>query len=48
MATLLSMMAAGTLHVPVGEILPLAQAADAHARILSRDVQGKIVLDCQK
>ena len=46
--TLLAMMAAGSLHVPVGEVLPLSAAADAHARILARSVEGKIVLDCQK
>lgn len=46
--TLLAMMAAGSLHVPVGEVLPLSAAADAHARILARGVEGKIVLDCQK
>ncbi|MEY2444283.1 MAG: NADPH:quinone reductase, partial [Ilumatobacteraceae bacterium] len=45
---LLSMMAAGTLHVPVGEVLPLGRAGEALARILSRGVEGKIVLDCQK
>lgn len=47
MATLMSMMAAGTLRVPVGDVLPLAQAADAHARILGRGVEGKIVLNCR-
>ena len=46
--TLLSMMAAGTLHVSIGAVLPLSTAADAHARILDRGVEGKIVLDCQK
>ncbi|MGZ6993487.1 MAG: quinone oxidoreductase family protein, partial [Ilumatobacteraceae bacterium] len=46
--TLLSMMAAGALHVPIGEVLPLGAAADALARILDRGVEGKIVLDCQK
>ena len=46
--TLLSMMAAGALHVPIGEVLPLSAAADALARILDRGVEGKIVLDCQK
>ena len=45
--TLLSMLAAGTLHVPIGDVLPLAGASDAHARILGRGVQGKILLDCQ-
>jgi NADPH2:quinone reductase len=45
--TLLAMMAAGTLRVPVGDVLPLSAAADAHARILARGVEGKIVLDCQ-
>ena len=48
METLLAMMTAGSLHVPVGEVLPLAGAAEAHARILGRNVQGKIVLDCQR
>ena len=46
--TLLAMMAAGTVNVPVGDALPLSAAADAHARILGRGVEGKIVLDCQK
>ncbi len=45
--TLLAMMAAGTLRVPVGDVLPLSAAAEAHARILGRGVEGKIVLDCQ-
>jgi NADPH2:quinone reductase len=44
---LLAMMSAGSIHVPVGTVLPLAQAAEAHARILGRRVEGKIVLDCQ-
>ncbi len=47
MDTLLAMMAAGSLHIPVGDVLPLASAAEAHARILERKVEGKIVLDCQ-
>ncbi|HEY7628133.1 MAG TPA: zinc-binding alcohol dehydrogenase family protein [Ilumatobacteraceae bacterium] len=46
--TLLAMMADGSLHIPVGEILPLSSAADAFARILNRGAQGKIVLDCSK
>ena len=46
--TLLAMMAGGSLRVPVDEVLPLSAAADAHARILGREVEGKIVLDCQK
>jgi NADPH2:quinone reductase len=45
--TLLAMMAAGSVHVPVGDVLPLAGAAEAHARILDRRVEGKILLDCQ-
>lgn len=45
--TLLAMMSAGALHVPIGEVLPLARAAEAHALILDRGVEGKIVLDCQ-
>ncbi len=46
--TLLAMMTAGALHVPIGEVLPLSAAADALARILDRGVEGKIVLDCQQ
>jgi NADPH2:quinone reductase len=45
--TLLAMMSAASVHVPVGAVLPLAGAAEAHARILGRAVEGKIVLDCQ-
>ncbi len=45
--TLLAMMAAGTLRVPVGDVLPLSEASMAHARILGRGVEGKIVLDCR-
>jgi NADPH2:quinone reductase len=45
--TLLAMMSAASVHVPVGAVLSLAQAAEAHARILGRSVEGKIVLDCQ-
>jgi NADPH2:quinone reductase len=45
--TLLAMLAAGTVHVPIGDVLPLAQAAEAHARILERRVEGKLLLDCQ-
>jgi NADPH:quinone reductase len=47
MNTLLEMMSKGALHVPVGEVLPLSGAADAHARILDRAVEGKLVLDCR-
>ncbi len=47
MSALLAMMAAGTLRIPIGEVLPLSAAAEAHARILGRAVQGKLVLDCQ-
>jgi NADPH:quinone reductase-like Zn-dependent oxidoreductase len=37
----------GALHVPIGAILPLAEAATAHRNILDRKVEGKQVLDCQ-
>lgn len=47
MDSLLAMMSAGSLHVPVGDVLPLAGASEAHARILGRAVEGKLVLDCQ-
>jgi NADPH2:quinone reductase len=41
---LLENVRAGTLRVPT-EVLPLSAAADAHARILGRKVEGKLVLD---
>jgi NADPH2:quinone reductase len=44
---LLTLMAAGSLRVPVSDVLPLGQAAEAHRQILDREVQGKIVLDCR-
>jgi len=45
---LLAMMSAGSLRIPVSEVLPLGEAAAAHARILGRGVEGKIVLECRK
>ncbi|MBI5462767.1 MAG: zinc-binding dehydrogenase, partial [Gammaproteobacteria bacterium] len=39
------MIDAGQLRVHVSEVLPLAQAAAAHARIEQGRVQGKLVLD---
>jgi NADPH2:quinone reductase len=48
MEVLLSMMASGSLRIPVGDVLPLGDAAEAHARILERRVEGKLLLDCQK
>ena len=48
MDTLLAMMAAGSLHIPIGDVLPLGDGAEAHARILERRVEGKILLDCQR
>jgi NADPH:quinone reductase len=47
MDVLLSMMASGSLRIPVGDVLPLGDAAEAHARILERRVEGKLLLDCQ-
>jgi NADPH:quinone reductase len=35
---------AGRLRVPIDEVLPLAQAAEAHRRLLDRAVRGKILL----
>jgi NADPH:quinone reductase len=43
---LLGLMAEGSLRVPIGEVLPLEGAAEAHARILERRVQGKLILQC--
>ena len=44
---LLAEITAGRLHVPIDAILPLGSAADAHARILAKKVEGKLVLDCR-
>jgi NADPH2:quinone reductase len=41
---LLGEVAAGRLKVPV-EVVPLAQAADCHRRVLDRALTGKLVLD---
>ena len=43
---LLGMVRAGTLKVPT-TVLPLSAAAEAHRRILARQVEGKLVLDTQ-
>lgn len=40
-----AMIDAGQLRLHVSEVLPLAQAAEAHKRIESGRVQGKLVLD---
>lgn len=37
-------LAKGSFRVPVDEILPLSAAAEAHRRILDREVTGKLVL----
>jgi NADPH2:quinone reductase len=37
-------LAAGRIHVPIDEVLPLERAAEAHQRILDRSVQGKLLL----
>jgi len=43
---LMQMLAQGRLDPAVAQVLPLEQAADAHRRIESADVPGKIVLRC--
>jgi NADPH2:quinone reductase len=40
----LAELAAGRIHVPIDEVLPLERAAEAHQRILDRKVQGKLLL----
>ena len=37
-------LAAGRIHVPIDEVLPLERAAEAHQRILDRRVKGKLLL----
>lgn len=44
LAELLSLIAAGRVRVPVPAVLPLSEAAAAHASILARTVSGKIIL----
>jgi NADPH:quinone reductase len=38
-------VAAGRLHIAIDEVLPLSAAGEAHQRILSKSVEGKLVLD---
>jgi NADPH:quinone reductase len=44
---LLKELNAGSLRIPIGATLPLADAALAHRNILERRVEGKQVLDCR-
>lgn len=44
-AALFADVAAGRLRVRIDEVLPLGQAAEAHRRILGREVEGKLLLD---
>jgi NADPH2:quinone reductase len=37
-------LAQGRLHVPIDDVIPLEQGAEAHRRILQRAVRGKLVL----
>ncbi len=46
MRHLLAEISAGRLRVPIDAILPLGDAAEAHARLLAKKVEGKLVLDC--
>ena len=43
-AKVVAELMAGRLRVPIDEVLPLAQAAEAHRRLLDRAVRGKILL----
>jgi NADPH2:quinone reductase len=40
-------LATGALQPVVREVLPLAEAARAHRRVLAPGAEGKIVLGCQ-
>ena len=44
---LLEEIAAGRLRVPIDAVLPLGDAADSHARLLAKQVEGKLVLHCR-
>jgi NADPH2:quinone reductase len=43
---LFAAMLAGKLRVRLAHVLPLSDAAEAHAMILDRRAGGKLVLDC--
>jgi NADPH2:quinone reductase len=43
---LFALMASGRMRIRLAEVLPLDQAAEAHAMILERRAGGKLVLDC--
>jgi len=47
LATLFAALCDGTLRVP-HEIIPLAEAHNAHQRLLDRAVEGKLVIDCRR
>ncbi len=44
-AALFAEMNAGRIQVPIDAVLPLASAMEAHQRILSKSVEGKLILD---
>jgi NADPH:quinone reductase len=44
-AELFAHIRAGQLHVPIDAVLPLADAQEAHRRILHKEVVGKLLLD---
>jgi NADPH:quinone reductase len=47
-AALFTHSRAGELHIPIDDVLPLGSANDAHQRILSKGVVGKLLLDPTK
>ena len=47
LSELYALMAERKLRIRLGAVLPLADAAQAHARILDRTARGKLVLDCR-
>ena len=47
LSELYALIAERKLRIRLGAVLPLADAAQAHARILDRTARGKLVLDCR-
>ncbi len=45
---LFASLAAGRLHISIDDVLPLDEAAEAHRRILDREVEGKLLLDVNR
>lgn len=48
LAALFALVEQGRLQVPIGDVLGLADVGEAHRRILDRQVEGKLLIDCRR